>query len=170
MKVILVMAVTLDGKIGRHALQPVDWTGSDDKKNFVKITRKAGVIIMGSRTFDTIGKVLPGRLNIVMTRNSERRSLDENLIFTDKQPQELLENLKKNGHGEVALIGGSIINTLFARAGLIDEVYVTLVPRLFGQGLSLFEGELDLDLSLMDVDRISSDTLLLRYLVVKNNL
>ncbi|MBF0204054.1 MAG: dihydrofolate reductase, partial [Desulfamplus sp.] len=72
MKVILVMAMTLDGKIARHSMEPVDWTGKADKKKFVEITKKAGAVIMGSTTFDTIGKRLPNRKNIVMTRNASR--------------------------------------------------------------------------------------------------
>ena len=61
MKVTMVMAMTLDGKIARDASHPADWTGTEDKKKFVEITRRAGAMIMGSRTFDTIGRLLPGR-------------------------------------------------------------------------------------------------------------
>ena len=85
MEVILVMAMTLDGKIARDSLEPVDWTGKADKQYFVQVTRKAGVVIMGSRTFDTIGKPLPGRKNIVMTRNKDRKSQAKNLVFTGTQ-------------------------------------------------------------------------------------
>lgn len=61
MKVTLLMAMTLDGKIGKSHDHFPDWTGKADKTLFVRLTKKAGVIIMGSKTFDTIGRPLPNR-------------------------------------------------------------------------------------------------------------
>ncbi|MFH1155271.1 MAG: dihydrofolate reductase family protein [Pseudomonadota bacterium] len=165
MKVVLVMAVTLDGKIGRNAGDPVDWTGGADKKKFVEITRRAGVMIMGSRTFDAIGRVLPGRKSIVLTRNRQRQSQDENLIFTDAQPEQILKDLEGKGYTEVALIGGGMINGLFASLNLIDEIQLTVVPKIFGQGLSLFAETLDLDLDLVEMRELEPGTLLLTYAV-----
>ncbi|SLM28139.1 FolA [Desulfamplus magnetovallimortis] len=164
-KVILVMAMTLDGKIARHSLEEVDWTGSADKKVFVDITKKAGVIIMGSKTFDTIGKVLPRRRNIVMTSNTSRVSNDENLVFSNRTPEEILNELENEGFDSAALIGGSTINGLFAGKKLIDEIYVTVVPKIFGEGLSLFSGALDMELELMDIQKIDSQAILMRYKV-----
>ncbi len=50
MEVILLMAMTLDGKIARTHSELVDWTGKKDKQYFVTVTRDAGVVIMGSKT------------------------------------------------------------------------------------------------------------------------
>ncbi|SMC84561.1 dihydrofolate reductase [Desulfocicer vacuolatum DSM 3385] len=163
MKVILVMATTLDGKIGRHAADPVDWTGSADKKYFVQVTRRAGVMIMGNNTFNTIGRPLPGRKNIVMTRTLEGKKNKENLIFTNCSPEKILQELETQGRREVALIGGAQINSLFARQGLIHEVHLTIAPRLFGQGLSLFNESCDLNLKLISMDSLGRHTLLLKY-------
>ena len=148
MQVILLMASTVDGMIAKDASQFVDWTGKADKKYFVEMTKKAGVMIMGSTTYDTIGKPLPGRLNIVMTRDKARQSDQDNLIFTDLTPAGILEDLEKKGYTGAALIGGATINTLFARENLITQVHLTLVPRLFGSGLSLFAPPVDLDMAL----------------------
>ena len=46
MKVILLMAMTLDGKIAKNDHHFPDWTGSADKKLFVEITKKAGEIFL----------------------------------------------------------------------------------------------------------------------------
>ncbi|MBF0467302.1 MAG: dihydrofolate reductase [Desulfamplus sp.] len=186
MKVILVMAMTLDGKIARHSMEPVNWTGKADKRKFVKITKEAGAVIMGSTTFDTIGKILPDRKNIVMTRNPIRLAIDSNhsgtvqnlnrnsrttgngiLEFTDKSPEEILKSLEKEGFESAALIGGSIINGLFAKENLIDEVYITLVPKLFGQGLSLFAADFDINLELSEMEKIDENSILLKYNVIK---
>ncbi|MCA1785082.1 MAG: dihydrofolate reductase family protein, partial [Desulfobacteraceae bacterium] len=138
MDVILLMAMTLDGKIARGHTELVNWTGKQDKQYFVKVTRKAGVVVMGSRTFDTIGYPLPGRKNIVMTRDKTRKSDDDNLVFTDQSPGQIITDLKHQGFEQIAIIGGSVVNSLFAKENLITQIHVTLVPAVFGQGLSLF--------------------------------
>ena len=166
MEVILLMAMTLDGKIARDSRQLVDWTGKADKQYFVRVTREAGVVIMGSKTFDTIGKPLPGRKNIVMTRNPDRTSKEENLIFTDQSPGQILNGLKQEGFERVALIGGAIVNSLFAREKLITQIHVTLVPELFGRGLSLFRDSLDVSLELVENREIDPGHLLLVYRVL----
>ncbi len=122
---------------------------------------------MGSKTFDTIGKILPGRKNIVMTRNAERKSKNRDLIFTDQPAGDLLKNLQDDGFKEAVLIGGSLINTLFMKQNLIDEIHVTMVPKFFGKGLSLFNEPLDVRLSLLDVKKIDTENILIRYRVRK---
>lgn len=106
MDVILLMATTLDGMIARDSSQLVDWTGKADKKYFVQVTKAAGAMIMGSKTYDTIKRPLPGRLNIVMTRDTSRVSHDENLIYTDQLPAQILRDLEQQGYDTVTLIGG----------------------------------------------------------------
>jgi len=167
MKVTLLMAITLDGKIAKNPTHFPDWTGREDKKLFVKSTKEAGVIVMGSKTFDTIGKPLPGRKNIVLTRNKNRQSQWENLIFTDKNPGELLGDLGKEGFSHVILAGGAMINSLFAEENLIDEITVTISPKIFGTGLSLFDREFSMDLELREMEKLDRDSLCLRYKVLK---
>ena len=94
MKTILLMAMTLDGRVARTMTHFPDWTEKEDKALFAKISRGAGVVIMGSRTFDTLGKPLPGRKNIVVTRNRSRKSDWDNLVFTDRSPKEILSGLE----------------------------------------------------------------------------
>jgi len=148
MKLILLMAVTLDGKTGKDSEHFVDWTEQEDKKFFVRITKKAGVIIMGSKTFDTIGKPLPGRKNIILTRNRQRKSLWDNLVFTDKTPGELLKKLEKEGFSEA-----------------MQEVIVTVSPLIFGYGTSLFSEEIAMELELKDVHRRGKDLVAITYSV-----
>jgi dihydrofolate reductase len=163
MKLILIMAMTADGKIGRTTAHFPDWTCSQDKRMFKKVSQEAGVVIMGSRTFDTIGKALPGRLNVVMTRRPDQYQDGENLVFWSGSAQALLDDLKNRNYKTAVLAGGATINSLFAGAGLIDEILLTIAPKLFGQGLSLFSAPLDLDLELKAVDRLQSQTILLTY-------
>ncbi len=167
MKLILLMAVTVDGMIARDDAHFPDWTGRADKRLFVEVTKKAGVIIVGSKTFDTIGKPLPQRLMVVMTRNRARRSRWDNLIFTDMPPPELLADLERRGHRQAVLAGGATINDLFARCDLIDEIRITISPLIFGRGISLFNSEHDLALNLKAVQPLEGDLVHLIYEVNK---
>ena len=169
MKVTLVMAVTLDGKIGKSPDHFPDWTGKEDKRLFADLSRKAGVVIMGSKTFDTIGMPLAGRKNVILTRDKRRRSEWENLIFTDKEPDLLLADLEKDGYKEAILAGGAFVNSLFAEKGLIDELVVTLCPKIFGYGISLFSEEISMAFRLVSMDRLGKDRVCLRYAVLKED-
>jgi dihydrofolate reductase len=170
MKTILMMAMTLDGRVARTMTHFPDWTEKEDKTLFAKISKQAGVVIMGSRTFDTLGKPLPGRKNVIMTRQRARKSQWDNLVFTDRSAKEILSDLEKEGFSVTVLAGGTIINTLFAEAQLIDEVMVTVSPLVFGSGLSLFENHISMEMTLLEVRRIGDNTVFLHYKVIETAL
>ncbi len=66
-EIVLVVAVADNGVIGRDGTMP--WHLPADLKHFKRLTTGKPVI-MGRKTFDSIGKPLPGRHNIVLTRDS----------------------------------------------------------------------------------------------------
>ncbi len=169
MKVILLMAVTVDGKIAKDAHQLADWTSRADKKIFVAETKKAGAIIMGLTTYQTIGRPLPGRLNVVLTREPEKEKNIKGLLeFTASPPQELLAELEKRGFSAVILGGGAAINGLFLKENLIDEIWLTIEPKIFGEGLSLFKGaDVNLSLVLTEVKKLDRDVIQVRYKVIQ---
>ena len=166
MHVSLMVAITVDGKIARASDHYPDWTGKADKQLYVEITKKAGVMIMGSTTFDIIGRVLPGRKTIVMTRNPARRSDRDDLVYTHAPPEQILAELAAQGHETAVVVGGAKINQLFAEKGLIHELILTLTPCAFGSGLSIFSDAVDLKLVLKKFWQIDENTLCIRYRVV----
>ena len=166
MKVILIMALTADGKIGKNAAHFPDWSGKEDKKHFKQLTMDAGVVVMGSATYDTIERPLPGRKNIVLTRKTDRFSNQDNLVFTNQKPAEILEDLASEGFDHVILIGGAQINYLFAREGLIDEMILTYCPKIFGTGLAVFSEEISMDLTLLSMEQLDENVVCIHYKVL----
>ncbi|MDJ0780565.1 MAG: dihydrofolate reductase family protein [Desulfosarcinaceae bacterium] len=164
-KVILLMALTVDGRSGLNADHFPDWTGAADKRMFKSLSQKAGVVIMGSRTFDTIGKPLPGRLNVVMSRNPDRVSQHPDLRFTDQTAAEVLQMIGAAGYSEAILAGGATINDLFITADLVDELVITYAPLTFGQGLGLYNTMKTLRLSLLAYRALDPHTLMVHYCV-----
>lgn len=163
MKVTMIMAMTVDGMIARHRNHFPDWTGKEDKRMFKALTTESGVIIMGSRTYETIGRPLPNRLNVVMTRRPERYEGGENLIFTSDAPATILQKLSTKGYTEASLTGGATISSLFVKDRLIDEMMVTMLPLAFGQGLSLFKEPMDETLELISHRELEPGVLVLHY-------
>jgi len=166
--VTLLMAITLDGKIAKHTTQLADWTSKADKKIFVEETKKAGVIIMGKTTYDTIGRPLPGRLNVVMDLEPDTsKNIEGSLEYTNTPPKELIKQLEGRGFENIILGGGSTINGLFLKENLIDEVWLTVEPKIFGEGLDLFKGaDVNLDLELIEVKNLDENVIQVRYKVL----
>jgi len=161
-KVILMMVMTADGKIAKTSAHFPDWGSSEDKKMFAKATKEAGVIIMGRNTFNTLPSPLPGRLNVVFTKDANREAIPE-VKWVTGEPEEVLSELEKTGYKTVILAGGAKINTLFLEKNLIDEIHLTIEPKIFGNGLGIFNGDFDLKLELISVEKISNNSVLLKY-------
>ena len=66
MRIALIAAVAQNGIIGREGEMP--WKLSGDLKNFKAITL-GKPLVMGRRTYESIGHPLPGRFNIVLSKN-----------------------------------------------------------------------------------------------------
>lgn len=122
-KIVLVVAVARNGVIGRDGDLP--WRLPSDLKRFKQLTLGKPVL-MGRKTWDSIGKPLPGRPNIVITRDTTFSahgaavvsSLDEGLDAARCEAEKL-------GVDEVCVIGGGqIYAQAFDRA---DILHVTRV-------------------------------------------
>lgn len=168
MKTILIAVSALNGIISRDSLSPVDWSSRSDKKHFREVTTEVGVMIMGRKTYETMKKPLPNRLNVVMTHHPEKYNDDNGLIFTSKTPVQILSMLEMKGYNKTTITGGPEIYTLFLRENLIDEIQLTIEP-LFLQGKVSFLKELkrDISLELIDVEKLNNNTLLVKYRVLK---
>lgn len=163
MKVFIIAAQTVDGFIAKDEHHGAFWTSKEDKKRFVELTKKAGVVVMGSTTFKTLPRPLQERINIVYTRSNEEIP---GAITTSLPPLELISKLESEGHKEVAICGGASIYDLFMHSGAVTHLYLTIEPLLFGQGVTLFKEGLNTPLELVSEEKTEHGTLLLEYKVV----
>ena len=107
MEITLIAAFDKNQAIGKQGDLP--WHLSSDLKHFKKITT-GNTIIMGRKTFDSIGKALPNRKNIVLTRNEKWEYED---IITINNPNEI-NSICKN-ENEIFIIGGAEIYKAFLK-------------------------------------------------------
>ena len=124
MRKALIVAMSQNRVIGRNNKLP--WYLPGDLKYFKQATM-GKPIIMGRKTWDSIGRPLPGRMNVVISRNPEweapagttpAKSLDEALIKAEAQAE--IEDRE-----EVMIIGGGQIYT--EALPMVDRMYVTQV-------------------------------------------
>jgi dihydrofolate reductase len=166
MHVILMMAMTLDGKIAKTSDHFPDWTSKEDKKYFAKVSKNAGVVMMGEKTFRTFPSPLPNRLNVVFTL--EKKPLEtEGVKWVSGEPEKIIEELENMGYKSAILGGGASLNGLFLRKNLVDEIIVTIEPKIFGDGLSLFSGDFNVNLQLSEIEKLNENSIALRYRVIK---
>ncbi len=166
MHVTLLMTQTLDGKIARNPQHNVDWSSDADKKYFVQLTKEVGTIIMGMGTFKAMGAyVLPGRLNVILGHPPYPKDpIDGKLQYLSGTPHDVIRALESQGITKAILGGGAYTNNQFLKAGLVNELHVTIASRLFGEGMGFCDGEaLDIPLERESVQELSPDTLLLIF-------
>lgn len=163
--VTLIMAVTADGKIAKDKSQLADWTSKEDKKLFVEVSKEFGVIMMGENTFKTFPKPLPGRLNVVFSQDGGE-NIEGLLKRVQGEPETILSELEQLGYTKALLGGGAFLNTLFLKKKLIKEIILTIEPKIFGNGLSLFTEMCETDLALLDCQKLNDNTLMLKYKVI----
>lgn len=101
MLISIVVAMDEDGVIGRDNALP--WRLPDDLKRFKAITMGKPVL-MGRKTFDSIGKALPGRLNIVLTRSSEWNHEGVTVVHSMEEAMRVASDAS-----EICVIGGEEI-------------------------------------------------------------
>lgn len=123
MEIALIVAMAENRVIGRDNALP--WHISADLKNFRRITMGKPVI-MGRRTFDSIGKPLPGRPNVVITRNPNFAAEGVHAASDMDAALSLARELGVSaGAAEIMVIGGGQIYETALRHA--RRLYLTLV-------------------------------------------
>lgn len=161
----IISCLTSDGYIGKNSTHAATWTSKEDKKRFIEISKRAGVMVMGLNTWLTFGgKPLKDRLHIVYSP-TPLKDLPAGVEYTDKNPSDLLKDLESRGFKEVAICGGSQIYTMFMKSGLVNKLYLTIEPVVFGDGVRLFKEDLNFKLKLDKIEHTPLGTVMLDYTV-----
>lgn len=123
MRLAAIVAQAKNRVIGNQNRLP--WHLPEDLKYFKSVTL-GKPIIMGRKTFDSIGRPLPGRTNIVVTRDPNYRSEGVEVVHSLDQAIEHAEQLVLiNGGDEAMIIGGAELYT--QALPRLDRLYLTQV-------------------------------------------
>lgn len=157
-KVSVFIATSLDGFIARKN-GALDWL---DKANAtIPVGEDCGynaffdsidTLVMGRKTFETALSFESwpyGDKRVVVLSSQLKevpQSLSKTVSVASASPKKILEDLAKHGSRHIYLDGGRTIQSFLA-AGLVDEMTITKIPVLLGEGISLF-GPLNDDIPL----------------------
>ncbi len=118
----LVVAVAQNGVIGAKGAMP--WRLSTDLARFKKLTT-GKPIIMGRKTYESIGRPLPGRLNVVVSRSGFSSAGIESVISLKEAIQKSNDWCDANNVEEICIVGGGEIYRQSIE--IADCLYVTHV-------------------------------------------
>jgi dihydrofolate reductase len=175
MKTILVFVSTLDGKVTKWGDPHVQsWSSPKDQDYFNKLWNNARLLIMGSNTFNA-GPIKPtsNHLLVIMTRQPNKYKSYETLgqlEFRNESPIQLTKQFENEGYEYMFVVGGAHIATSFLKDQLVDELWLTIEPNIFGVGSNfVIEEKLDINLQLLTCKSVNKQgTLLTKYTVLKN--
>lgn len=128
----LIVATTENGVIGKDGDMP--WSMPADLKHFKHITTlgESNIVIMGRKTYDSIGRPLPGRSNMVITRNKNKSEID----YIDAEVFNTIEDAIDHAKGieyflkkevDVHIIGGASVYNKVLEMGIVDRIHHTLI-------------------------------------------
>ncbi len=141
MKLSIIAAIGKNNELGGN--NTLLWRLSDDLKLFKQLTM-GHCIIMGRKTFESIGKALPGRVNIVVTTGQ----IEVEGVYRAIDLNHAVELARETGDEEAFIIGGGQIYSY--AIDLADKLYITEVDAEFPEA-DIFLPSIDYnDWKLMD--------------------
>lgn len=156
--VVLFIASSLDGYIATDD-ESMDWLNSvegEGDNGFSEFYETVDTVLLGKRTYDWIMRLdleefpYKDKDCYVFTRSSLEDTDDVTFIRTDIGG--FIDELKKQHGKNIWLVGGGDLLHSFIQEKLVDELIITVAPRILGGGIPLFkEGDSRLDLSLKRV-------------------
>lgn len=167
------MVTSVNGKSTKGQESPNTWASKEDQAFFHSQLAKYNLMVMGGKTYQAakgIIKLEEGKRRIVMTRDPKKNQKDEvagRLEFSNESPETLIRRLERLGYRNMLLLGGSMINSLFLKKNLVDELWLTLEPVIFSKGKNLVDREdFDVTLTLKKIKKLNKrGTLVLQYQV-----
>lgn len=180
MKCSVFIAMSLDGFIARED-GSIDWlmkanqlVSPDEDGGYKHFISDVDGIVMGRHSYEKVLSFEPWPYSLpvfVLSHQSIKvpESLRSKVQCIAESPIVLIDRLSKAGMSHLYIDGGLTIQT-FLNEGCIDELTITVVPVLIGQGKRLF-GELkeDIELQLIESRNIGECFVQLRYKVKKHD-
>jgi dihydrofolate reductase len=174
MKTILIFVSTLDGKVTKWGEPHVSsWSSHQDQDYYKDVLNESRLIVMGSNTFnaDTFKPSANHQLIIMTRHHGQYKNLEVpgQLEFTSESPVDLVTRFRSKGHKQMLVVGGPHVATSFLKEQLIDELWLTLEPKIFGTGSNFAtDVTLDISLRLLHFEKVNEQgTLITKYVVLK---
>ena len=168
-KIILYIASSLDGYIARNN-GDIDWLSESGTSGYDKFYETVDTLVMGKTTYNqvlTFGEYpYKDKKSYVFTSRNNNGAKYGNVEFVssvDKFVKDVFPNLRE----DIWLVGGGQIISSFVNHGIIDEIILSIIPKVLGNGISLFHN-IQKEINLELIKTTSYDKLVeLHYRVLK---
>jgi len=124
----IIAAIGKNNELGKK--NTLLWNIPADMKHF-RETTKGHMVIMGQKTFESIGRPLPNRRNIVLTQDKNFKVEGVEIVYSVEEAENLLDKDTEN-----FVIGGGMIYKLFIEKA--DKLYITHVDASFPDADTFF--------------------------------
>lgn len=170
-KVILYIAMSLDGFIaskndGLEFLSLVEQEGED--YSYSDFVNTVDTVIIGRKSYEKVlsmGYKYPHADKDLYVITHADRPAEGNLKFYNGELKALVADLKSKAGKNIYVDGGAVVVNELLKDNLIDELYISVIPVLLGDGISLFNGgSPELKLKLVSSKSYSKGLVQLHYI------
>lgn len=158
-KTILYIAISVDGYIAREDgsvdwLEDVTTDGSDN--GYGAFYDGIGSLLMGRKTYEKVLQLTnnfpyAGKPCFVLSRMLTGET--EHVTFINEAISDALKRAKSSAEGDVWIVGGGEVVRDCLKNGLIDDLYVAIIPKVLGAGIPLFPKGSEAAFTLADVKK-----------------
>ena len=148
-----------------------DWLSSANWFDFLKEAKEFDNFVMGRETYELVMRLYKDhnfdsvdvKYKVIVTRQDFKAPSNYQVVHS---PQEAVEFLEGEGLEKIFLVGGGKLNAEFAKAGLINEISLTIEPYMIGEGRQvLASGNYEFPLELKKTEELSGGRVRLVYKV-----
>ena len=157
------VAASIDGQISLFEKTLPRWTSKEDWRFFQRSLSRADAVVVGRNTYAAAAKRLRKRNTFVLSNRLKAMARRGSVTFVNPANVDLTSLLVK--YKTVAVLGGGTVYRFMLESGLLDEIFITVEPLIFGRGKEMFVGGTRTTrVSLLSVKRLNrAGTLLLHY-------
>lgn len=159
------MVMSVDGYIAD--LEGISVSTSPDWDEFRKLAKNYNNLVVGRRTYDKGGlNDVDCDFKVVVSSSQ----IDDKEFIHASSPKDAIAKLRDNV-STVLLVGGGVISNSFLAAKLVDELAVTIQPRVLGCGIRLFsDSSVNVPLQLLSSSSLGYNRVKLIYKVLSNRI
>ena len=169
-RVVLYVANSLDGYIARED-GSVDWLFDPYAHGYEFFYEDVDTVIMGRKTYDqalTFEEATYSSKRAIIFSRTAKPSPHEGLEYTSEAPEAVVRRLREEEGGIIWLVGGREISELLIEHELVDELIVSIHPKILINGIPLVSSQkCAVDLKLVTYEVFKSGLVQLRYEIIK---
>ena len=176
MKTFVYVGTSLDGFIARKDGDfswLIPFQNEEVHRSYNQFIHGIDAIVIGRGTYEAVVNLDPWPYNkkVFLLSNSIKQipnSLKDKISLLSMKPIEVLAHLSELGHSHIYIDGGKTIQS-FLKEGCIDEIIITRVPMLIGNGIPLFDNlDFDMHFTHLETEVFSNGLVKSHYRRIRN--